>query len=369
MFDATLENATSGRLLVVEKLLCSLKRQSLLSFEGQKTVIPPSMTFIFECDTIQNLSPSSVSDLALIYVDDRCLDIDREFNNWIATLNTYSSFFGKNSMSSHINQLYKKKLIKPVLEFTTQGATENKLVFYLSSKYLLMHFMSFFEIFLNETRKIKVAFAQLSEEEIEEGSKQPFVPDQRNASRTSFLKNREVKNFQDESQQASTIIPPEKKVTVVTATSDDILKIKYCFADNAPSSPIDKLSFIIEKDKIILDSVCIISLVWTLGIAWNVRYRSEFAEFMTKTINQYYSGSSFIDKLSSSPTCILSKMPIQAPGKAKKTIFDFCFDINLQRWVAWSDLKLKEHPFITPNFHNVELPVEELLKLNPSLAQ
>jgi len=111
------------------------------------------------------------------------------------------------------------------------------------------------------------------------------------------------------------------------------------------------------------------SLVWTLGIAWNVCYRSEFAEFMTKTINQYYSGSSFIDKLSSSPTCILSKMPIQAPGKAKKTIFDFCFDINLQRWVAWSDLKLEEHPCITPNFHNVELPVEELLKLNPSLAQ
>ncbi len=32
-------------------------------------------------------------------------------------------------------------------------------------------------------------------------------------------------------------------------------------------------------------------------------------------------------------------------------------------------LKLEEHPFITPNFHNVELPVEELLKLNPSLAQ
>jgi hypothetical protein len=71
-------------------------------------------------------------------------------------------------MSSHINQLY-KKLIKSVLEFTTQGATEKKLIFYLSSKYLRMHFMSFFEIFLNETRKIKVAFAQLSEEEIEEG--------------------------------------------------------------------------------------------------------------------------------------------------------------------------------------------------------
>ncbi len=152
VFDATLENATSGRLLVVEKLLCSLKRQSLLSFDGQKTVIPPSMTFIFECDTIQNLSPSSVSDLALIYVDDRCLDIDREFNNWIATLNTYSSFFGKNSMSSHVNQLY-KKLIKPVLEFTTQGATENKLVLYLSSKYLLMHFMSLFEIFLSSIRE------------------------------------------------------------------------------------------------------------------------------------------------------------------------------------------------------------------------
>jgi len=147
VFDATLENATSGRLLIVEKLLCSLKRQSLLSFDGQKTVIPPSMTFIFECDIIQKLSPSSVSDLALIYVDDRCLDIDREFNNWITTLNTYSSFFGKNSMSSHVNQLH-KKLIKPVLEFTTKDATENKLVFYLSSKYLLMHFMSFFEIFI-----------------------------------------------------------------------------------------------------------------------------------------------------------------------------------------------------------------------------
>jgi hypothetical protein len=146
------------------------------------------------------------------------------------------------------------------------------------------------------------------------------------------------------------------------------LKIKYYFADNAPSSPVDKLTFIIEKDKIILDTVCVMSLVWTLGIAWNVCYRSEFAEFTTKAINQYDSGSSFIDKLSSGPTCILSKMPIQAPGKAKKMIFDFCFDINLQRWVAWSGLKLEEHPFITPNFHNFELPVEKLLKLNLSLA-
>ena len=200
----------------------------------------------------QNLSPSSVSDLALIYVDDRNLDIDREFNNWIATLVSYSSFFGKNPTSSHINHLY-KKIIKPVLEFTMQGAMENKLVFYLSNKYLFMHFMSFFEIFLNEARKIKVAFGQLSEEEIEEGSNMTFIPDQRNALKSTFL-NRETKSFQEEAQtnQNTAGASSQKKATVVLATADDILKIKYYLEENVSSSPLDKLSFIIDKDKIIL---------------------------------------------------------------------------------------------------------------------
>ena len=99
-----------------------------------------------------------------------------------------------------------------------QGAMENKLVFYLSNKYLLMHFMSFFEIFLNEARKIKVAFGQLSEEEIEEGSNMTFIPDQRNALKSTFL-NRETKSFQEEAQtnQNTAGASSQKKATVVLA--------------------------------------------------------------------------------------------------------------------------------------------------------
>ena len=111
------------------------------------------------------------------------------------------------------------------------------------------------------------------------------------------------------------------------------------------------------------------SLVWTLGIAWNARYRSEFAEFLSTTIHQYYSGSSFIDKLMSSPACVLSKLPTKSENKSKKTIFDFCFDISLQKWVCWKDLKLEAQPCITPNFHSVALPIDEMLKFNPGLAK
>ena len=360
ILDSTLQNAESRKLTLTEKLLTGIKRKTLVSFDGQKKLLPSTMTFILKCDTIQNFSPASLSDLALIHIDELCLDIDKEFTNWMSSLSAFSSFFAKNSTSSHLNTLY-KKLIKPTIDFTMQGAVDNKLVFFLSRKYLLMHFMSFFEMFLNEARKIKIAFGQLTEEEIDEGTQDDGLNMKRAELHRSFFR-RDYPSLQEESHNYSSL--PEVKNTTTYATPDDILKIKY----HLEGPPLDKLSFIIDKDKIILDSICIMSLTWTLGIAWNLKYRGEFAEYLLKLVHRYYGGNKLLDKLSSSPTCILNKFPKENANIQKKTVFDYCFDMKTQKWTTWHDLKLDEYPCITSDFQRVTLPVQELLKYNPELS-
>ena len=87
---------------------------------------------------------------------------------------------------------------------------------------------------------------------------------------------------------------------------------------------------------------------------------------MLKTIHRYYKDHRTLDKLSKSGVCILNKLPIGY--NQKKTIFNFCFDINIQRWVTWTDLKLNDYPCISSSFSSVTLPPQELLRFNPSLA-
>lgn len=367
IFDSTFENATSQNLQVAEKLLACMKNQCFLSYDGQKTSIPTTMSFIFKCDTIQSLSPASLSDLTLLYTDELCQDLDMEFNNWMASLSSSSTFFCRSSTSSHATFLY-KKIIRPVIDHAIQGARDNKLIFYLSDKYFLLHFMSFFEIFLNEARKLKVAFGQVSEDEIDEGARDNPPPEKRGARKSFF---RRSFNHLDEAQNTQNTLNSDRRPSITPTTADDILKIKYYLEENPMNSPIDKLSFIIDKDRIILDSICIMSLVWTIGMAWNLKYRSEFSDFMLKLIHKYYRGSRTLDKLTSSATCILNKLPIDSFNHrpSKKTVFDFCFDINTQRWMGWKELRITEHPCITSSFQSVTLPAQELLRLNPGLAQ
>ena len=117
----------------------------------------------------------------------------------------------------------------------------------------------------------------------------------------------------------------------------------------------------------IIESVCIFTLIWTIGISFKPLYRPKFSNFLIICAKNYYGTVTNEGRnLINSPTFLRY---FEQSIKQDKTIFDVCYDINNQCWSHWAQLKIEDYPIITNSLENITFSFQEFIRLNPRILK
>ena len=164
VIEASNHNSSKTQIDTYEKILSNLNMNMIMSIDGIKRELLPSMTVVLKFDEIVNINPSFVSTMNLLYVNDNSFSLRQEFEYWLKKLIENSPFFEKNA--ALVIKLF-ENFIEPIINFAISGNNLGSLIYFLGKRYLLLNFLKIFEVLFNESRKIEIALGHISEIEIE----------------------------------------------------------------------------------------------------------------------------------------------------------------------------------------------------------
>ena len=314
----------------------------ITALDGYKIRIPKTMNVVIECDKMTALNPANLADIMLISINTNIFTNEQQFDKKIAVLAKLGDYF------LHHYSLLKnifKEIIEPVITHAEQEYSRQGLIYYLSETHLLTNFLCIFEIFLNECRKIEISFGNITEDEIERAEEYAD---------SNPIRKVPSANFED-------------KKSSVAVSKGDIMGIRHSMrldiSHNAAQTT--------DRQSLMIESSCIFCLIWTIGVLYKPEYRSSFSKHLITTVKNYYKDNSQ-ELLDSFPSIFFLKFFGQKPTSITSPnlgIYDYCFDLQTQKWAPWNEITLLEYQEISPEFIGVRLPAQELIKFNPALKK
>jgi len=331
---------------VLDRIFAASKTGYLTSFDGLHTKIPVGMNFIIKVDKIKNLSPGNVADLALITMDETILNLDHVYMTKMDKLASSAEFF-RNNMNL-LNNLY-KNLIYPVINFASSESEQKKMVYFISKKYMLSNFLSYFEIFLNECRKVEISYGNVNDNDVETFNR--VIKE--NKKQLGLTRKRSSFSSTGEEGSAS---------RKYSTTQQDLNMI------NRMPGLSEKISHLPDRQITMIESACIFCLIWTVGINYRPDNRKLFSRTLLDKVKAYFRTCKTVDTVSDYSFLNIFKVT-QGREKeySKLGIFDYCFDTRQQKWIPWKDLTIPSHQVISSSFHEIYIDHKEKCRFNPNL--
>jgi len=335
---------------VIERVLAGKTQGMFTALEGYKIRVPSSINFVLDCETLTFLSPAHVKHASLVHLESSLFSLEQEFNKKVASLLQFGEFFV--NIQFLLTSLF-KDLIEPILQFTELAYNKQDLLYYFSANQLLDNFMSYFEIFLNECRKMEISFGNITDTEIERVEGLTEINPQKKGINITINISKPTPNVEDES--------------LLTVSKGDIVGIRHTMVLESPENATRN----IDRQTLMIESSCIFCVVWTIGVLFKAHAQPAFSKFLLDKIKFYYRDSSILE--STNPASILSHYNLKQTQRtaivSSFDIFDYCFNVYAQRWVYWRELAIPENQEITLDFVGIRFPTKELSKFNPSIKR
>lgn len=122
--------------------------------------IPPNFFCLFEMESLQGMSPNYLANHILVHINEEPFSLKQEFNAWLLRMKSKNSFFGRFEFAAKICFTF---FFEELLD-TFDKLPEASFRYLVSKKAHLNNFLNYFEIFLNEIRKIEIASGEWEDE-------------------------------------------------------------------------------------------------------------------------------------------------------------------------------------------------------------
>lgn len=334
VLEGTYDKKFKDNLEVFERLFATAKLGYIISYDGLKTKIPGTMKLIVNCDKLTHLSPSSIAELNIVYVDDSMFQVENEYSRRLSALTSLAEYF--KTIEPVVDSLF-NHLILPILNLISNESEQKKMLFFFSIKYSFTVFWELFEIMLNECRKLEISYGNVTEIDVE---------------RAARVKEEMKSKY---NRRRSSIAGLENDQSV-----KDVL-----FSLKVPTGNQSQNSNNSARHVTMIESSCIFCLIWTIGNNYRPNSRSQFTKIFLEKVKGYY--RYFGRSADTSSNASFMKYFIKPVESQRRGIFDYCFDVREQKWVPWTDLKIPEDQIISPSFFEVKLDNKEMVRFNPLL--